>query len=936
MQGHEAVDVLCLSEHHITTDMEKVNINGYKLSAHVCRDGMEKGGVAIYVRSNHSVKNINTKKFCVDQHIEACACELSVNNGNLVIVTVYRSPLGNFQLFLKNLNSLLCYLTNKGKQIIVCGDFNVDFLKDSDRKNDLEVLLQSFNLTSVVDFPTRVVQNSSTIIDNIFIDQDKFNLININPVKNGLSDHDAQLVTLYNIFPYNKIKQSYKVVRQINDSTIKHFRENLEQIDWNEVYQEPDANLKFNIFHDKFVGIFENSFPKKIVKQNFKKPCKKPWITRGIRTSCKNKRELYLIARNSRDPETEKHYKKYCYILRKVIKKSKSMCIMSEISTSDNKIKTIWNVVKRETGQPRTQEEDISIKVNGNLITQKSEVENIFNNHFLNVVEKIGSSCSLENARLYMEEAIPIQFEDIDISPTSPYEINKIINSLKSKGSHGIDGISNNILKACSQQISRILCHICNSSLKQGIFPDRLKFAIVKPLYKKGDKEDVNNYRPISLLTALSKIFEKIMYSRVVSHICKNDILSKCQFGFQKGLSTDHAIYTFTDLIVNSLNNGKRPIGIFCDLSKAFDCVNHEILLDKLNYCGMRGTVLKWFSSYLTKRMQKVKMSNSHNPQGAADSSNWGVIKNGVPQGSILGPLLFLIYVNDLPLYIHEDANLVLFADDTSIVITPNKPELAEEIANTVVQKVIKWFSANGLSLNPEKTQYIQFCTGKGSTPLINIDYDQKSLAKVESSKFLGISIDEKLNWKKHVDDLLKRLSSATYAIRVIANFGDKHISKLVYYAYFHSLLSYGIIFWGNSTLRKKVFIAQKRVVRIISGVQPRTSCRHLFKDLGILTVASQYIYSLMKFAITNKTQFISNSDVHSHNTRSKADLHYPAMNLTLAQKGVNYTATKVFGHLPHDIKSIAYSQPEFESKLKQFLNDNSFYSISEYFDRNK
>ena len=198
---------------------------------------------------------------------------------------------------------------------------------------------------------------------------------------------------------------------------------------------------------------------------------------------------------------------------------------MSEINTSDNKIKTIWNIITRETGQPRVHEDSITIKVNEKLTNNKPEVKNTFNNYFLNVVEKIGSKCSLEEARRLMEEALPTQFDTIEIPPTSPSEIRKIINSLKSKSSHGIDGISSRIIKACSQETSRILSHICNSSLKQGIFPDRLKYTFVKPLHKKGDMSDVNNYCPISLLTALSKILEKVIYSRVASHICKNKVM---------------------------------------------------------------------------------------------------------------------------------------------------------------------------------------------------------------------------------------------------------------------------------------------------------------------------------------------------------------------------------------------------------------------------
>jgi hypothetical protein len=284
----------------------------------------------------------------------------------------------------------------------------------------------------------------------------------------------------------------------------------------------------------------------------------------------------------------------------------------------------------------------------------------------------------------------------------STKEIERIINSLKIKESSGYDEISTKILKTSAPFISSPLSYICNKSMLSGTFPARLKYAIVKPLLKKGDKENVANYRPISLLTSFSKVLEKIIYDRLLKHIETNNILAAEQFGFRASSSTENASYKLTDKILNALNNRMMVGGIFFFLQKAFDCVNHDILLTKLEFYGITGITHKLIKSYLKGRYQRVVLNNHY----SSSCSKWGEITHGVPQGSILGPLLFLLYINDLPHITNENSKIVLFADDTSIIITNPNPSKFENSVNKIIQDINEWLNTNSLSLKLDKTHF--------------------------------------------------------------------------------------------------------------------------------------------------------------------------------------------------------------------------------------
>lgn len=380
------------------------------------------------------------------------------------------------------------------------------------------------------------------------------------------------------------------------------------------------------------------------------------------------------------------------------------------------------------------------------------------------------------------------------------------------------------------------------------------------------------------------------------------------------------------------MNNNLKVGGIFCDLQKAFDCVDHKILLDKLEFYGIEGKFKTLIRSYLTDRHQRVVLGNISDSN---NSSKWETIKCGVPQGSILGPLFFLFYINDLPKIINKDNNMVLYADDTSIIITDtNKLNLNTNL-NQTFKDIITWFKVNLLTLNFDKTQYLEFRTKNYYNITTQIKYDHKSLTNVTETKFLGLIIDNTLSWKQHIEQVISKISSACYALRNIKYIVPLDTLKLIYFAHIHSTLNYGIIFWGNSPHSVKVFKMQKRIIRIITNSGNRDSCRKLFKKMEILPFYSQYLYTLILYMVNNKHLFKANMDVHNYETRNKTNLHQPLANLAKYYKGPYYFGIKVFNCLPADIKELSDDIKCFKNALKRFFHLHSFYSVEEYFNYN-
>ena len=387
--------------------------------------------------------------------------------------------------------------------------------------------------------------------------------------------------------------------------------------------------------------------------------------------------------------------------------------------------------------------------------------------------------------------------------PTTERELELLIDELPNKTSTGHDNISNKLLKALKQGLTNPLCIIFNKSLEEGYFPSEMKKADVIPLYKSSRVDLVTNYRPISLLLTISKLLEKVVYKRTYNFLDQSNLLYNSQYGFRAKHSCKHAIEELSSKILKNKENGIYTIAIYLDLSKAFDTISHNMLLKKLNKYGIRGQAHNWFKHYLCNRTMRSKCTVGDPPE--TNYSTYRPLEYGTPQGSCLGPLLFMIFVNDLHHHL-EHCECILFADDTTIYLGHRNLKYLEWCIESDLANIAEWFKANKLTLNLNKTVGMIFNPKKAPTnPQIMID--DKKIPFVHHTKFLGVWIDDKLSWHTHTNNLTLKLKRNLNMLKMSKNLLPVDCKQMLYYAQIYSHLKYGIVIWGpmvsNGIIRK-------------------------------------------------------------------------------------------------------------------------------------
>ncbi len=564
------------------------------------------------------------------------------------------------------------------------------------------------------------------------------------------------------------------------------------------------------------------------------------------------------------------------------------------MNTCKHDMKSTWATIKEIIGT-RKENKDLpsSFNIDNEIITDKQQIAESMNNYF----STIGSKLSGESTptRDYANYLTNINNQNsIFISPTSQEEILKITRELKPKTSKDTNEISTKLMKQTINTIISPITHIMNLSLSKGTVPDMMKISKTIPIYKSGDEHSLNNYRPISLLPTFSKILEKLMYKRLVNFLEKNKLLYKHQYGFRKKHSTIHPIIQFLSNTFEALENKppKPCMGIFIDLSKAFDTINHNILLNKLKKYGIRGTAYNWIKSYLTDRKQYIEIEEN--------KSTLKDVNCGVPQGSILGPLLFLIYINDIKYSTINSQVLLSYADDTTIFITGPNIDSMFHNANTVLGDLHKWLKANKLIINAQKTKYMIFGPKHYNTENHYLSINNQEIERVtngKSIKFLGIHLDENLTWKNHTKSINSKIAIASFSLNRVKNILPKNILIQLYYTLVHPHLIYNILAWGNANKNalNKTIVLQKRSIRIINKSKYNSHTEPLFKQNKILKLKDLYAQQVMKFMLQYEKNELPESflnmykrrkEIHPQiNTRQDNTFHIKQTKLTLSKK---------------------------------------------------
>ena len=651
-----------------------------------------KGGVALYVNKDleSTLRPDITVQF---DYIETIFVEISMKPKNLIIGQIYRRPKSNMKMFFDKFKEILDKISLENKTCILSGDFNLNLLKlnDKDVLNLIATLNSKFYFSSITK-PTRVTNTSATLIDHIWTNN--FSSVQKSTIiYDNTSDH-FPACTLFNYdFKKEPNKKTTIEYRDFSEANISRFRNHLAEICWDNVYATRDTNIAMDNFNTIFNASFDKFFPV-ITKQVKIKSLEKPYITQDIKILIAEKNKLqkkYAKWPLSYGPE----YRRLRNKVTKAIREAKSNYYANKFETEANNSQKTWKTINNILKRGNTKKTNLLSK-DEIKITNPSDIANEFNHYFTTIADKLAESLPQTNMHFnhFLGNRVEENFNFNDISDT---EIKNAVSSLNNSAP-GYDNIPISLIKSIFSDIISPVKHICNCSLRSGIFPQSMKIAKVFPLHKSGNVCTVSNFRPVSVLSAISKILERIVYNRLITYLEDRNIITEAQYGFRKNKSTESAVINLTNEIYSAFDRNEFTLTVSIDLSKAFDTVNHSILMGKLNHYGIRDKANSWFKSYLEDRQQFVLFNKT--------SSKKGYLKHGVPQGSILGPLLFLIYINDLA-SINSFFKYTMYADDCCIYVSgPDINELIRR-ANEELIMINSWINCNKLTLNSDKTHFL-------------------------------------------------------------------------------------------------------------------------------------------------------------------------------------------------------------------------------------
>ena len=765
---------------------------------HSCRMTTSGGGVSLYILDHFNFKERKElSQYFENTSVEAVFVEipsfLPLDGESIIIGCIYRPPESDLAIFNDALYHTLEMICKERKKCVLLGDFNVNLLnsKQSATVDFLNALYSTYFYPSI-HRPSRIASSSATLIDNILI-----NFLNLEITSglllNDISDHLPvfQIIHVKDKTLRNNLVQEEIRYRKYSKRNVELFITSIKDVSWDIVLGLQEVEKAYQSFLMLFNPVFEKCFPMITIKKEKRKPKANPWFTTELRKHSLLKRKLYKKSILSPTPFNVQTYKECKNAFTQSLRYAKKKYFSDKFNQASSDIKSTWSVINQLL-QRKTRQLTVPVEVLGNegAPLNEREIANGLNDFFVNI--GLSLAANINDSHAIPCSLIKGQFSPLcSFEPPTIAEVRGIVSNLKNSA-EGHDGFKSSFIKDIIDFIIQPLTHIFGLSLKSGIVPRDLKTAKVLPLHKSGDSNLFNNYRPISILPCFSKILEKLIYSRISDHLLQNNILYCHQYGFRKKYSTEQALLQLVNNISSALEDEKYVLGVFLDLTKAFDTVNHKILVSKLKRYGLQDVALKWFSNYLEDREQFVCINGCYSTKLK--------ISVGVPQGSILGPLLFLIYINDLTMNCNNFLP-ILFADDTNLIASHRDLNTLVNHVNNELLDVFKWFQLNKLTLNIKKCNFMIFSNKNKTFPkekpriLIN----GSEICQVTHTKFLGVIIDDHLNWKQHIDTVCMKSMKMLGILRKVCPFVLPSSHLTLYYSLVFPHLNYCNIVWAST-----------------------------------------------------------------------------------------------------------------------------------------
>ena len=664
-----------------------------------------------------------------------------------------------------------------------------------------------------------------------------------------------------------------------------------------------DSELKKNLVINQLKECDQEHLDYIVTRRLRGNPC--PWLTDNIKDMMRKRDYLHKSAINSKSPQDWQAYKLLRNKVNKQVHQAKESYFKLEIAGNKSNPDSIWKTIKKLL--PKKSKLPIStMEVNGELISQPVAIAEHFNDYFVSIGTRL---CNLVPSSLLkcQVNGPEFSFDEIQIESVA----NQLKN-LKAKKGAGLDNIPCRLLRLSADLIAPSLTYIYNLSLTSGTFPSEWRTAKVIPLFKSGKKGQIENYRPISILPVVSKIMEKEVHRQVYSFLVEHNLLHPAQHGFRQMRSTQTALLNVVDQWLKNMDNSEVTGVVFIDIAKAFDTVKHSLVIDKLQNIEIKNLELEWFRSYLNNRKLKVVFN------GATSSER---LITCVPQGSALGPLLFLIYINTLPNAV-KHSKINMFADDTAIFLNGKKSKDIEQKLNSDLRSISCWLEQNGLAPNAFKCECILIGTPQKlrMEQPIQLRLGQNNIKMVNSSKYLGLMVDSHISWSEHVDALSKKVSSRIGLMSRIRNYLDSSTSKLIYNPIVLPLFDYCDVVWDccNASSKVKLQNLQNRARKVILKSESPQS-KGLTLDERRRFHKAAFMYKCLHHEDNGFELYCTRrSEIHHHNTRRKNDFAIPKPKTEQLKRTFQYSGIQIWNSLPIDIKT-SNSLQGFKSKYFKF-----------------